>query len=197
MKTSPAVSPAAVLLPVVRIAVIYDSRPAGQRAMESCRRIAERVADEVEVRTELWKSSVLELPAVRESALQSLERADVVLVAGEDGARLSDELRAFLHAWASGTQHRRATMLAYRAPLSAAAEDDQQFALAFLEQIVQDSGCELLVESPDCRRGDAVPAGWRLVRNRELPVARWQPPRSCPAPSQGINDQAGSKNMPS
>jgi hypothetical protein len=195
MKTSPAVSPAAVL-PVVRIAVIYDSRPAGQRAVASCRRIADGVAGQVELCTELWKSSVLELPAVRESALQSLERADVVLVAGEEGAPLSDELRAFLHAWASGTEHRRATLLAYRAPLSAA-EDDQQLALGFLEQIVQDSGCELLVESPDCRRGDAVPAGWRLVRNRELPVARWQPPRSCPAPSRGINDQAGSKNMPS
>jgi hypothetical protein len=187
MKTSPTVSPATVR-PVVRVCVIYDSRWAGQRAVESCRRIADRVADEVEVRTELWKARVLEMPAVREAARQSLERADVVLVAGEDGAPLSDELRAFLHAWASGTGSRRATMLAYHAP--AAAAEDHQLALQFLEQIVQDAGCDFLADAPEVGRADSVPAGWRLARNAQLPLARWEPARACPCPvpGWGIND---------
>jgi hypothetical protein len=173
-------------VPTLRIALISDTQPAGQRAMQSCQRVAEQVAGEVQVRTELWKASALGLPGVEASARREFAQADVVMVAGEDGAPLSDRLQAFLRVWAAGTDSARAPLLAYHTP--AAETGDQRQALEFLAEIVRDARCDFIGHPPAPTVADSVPAGWRVAPAHGHALARWQPPATHPPTRWGIND---------
>jgi hypothetical protein len=172
--------------PTVHVALIYDALPAGQRAMQSCQRIADRMAGRVRVHTDLWKASVLALPEAREEARQNLAAADVIMVAGGDGAPLSDRLRGLLRVWAAGTDSARAPLLAYHTP--AAETGDQWQALEFLAEIVRDARCDFIGHPPAPTVADSVPAGWRVAPAHGHALARWQPPATHPPTRWGIND---------
>lgn len=155
--------------------------------MQSCRRIAEQVAGKVEVHTELWKASVLDLPEAREAVRKDFAKADVIMVAGGDGAPLSGRLRDVLRDWAAGTDSRRAVMVAYHTP-AAVGETDDQLALELLGEIVRDAGCDFISPAPTRQGADSVPDGWRVGASSVQAMTRWLPPAVTPSPRWGIND---------
>jgi hypothetical protein len=173
-------------VPTLRIALISDTQPAGRRAMQSCQRVAEQVAGDVQVRTEVWKASALGLPGVEAAAQREFARADVVMVAGEDGAPLSEPLRAFLRTWAAGIDSARTPLLAYHTP--AMEIGDQAQALEFLSEIVREAHCDFIGQLPGPRVADCVTAGRRIVAAREHALACRQPPASHPASHWGIDE---------
>lgn len=77
----------------INVVILYDRADAGERAMDKVRRVADDLADDIELRFRLWRLDVLLDSRAASTAATDLATADLLLLALEDARSLNSRGR--------------------------------------------------------------------------------------------------------
>src|SRR5262245_13270015 len=80
----------------IKVVIGYEDFQTGERAMQSCKRLLEQLADQFEFSTKVWKFDILRMPKLRDLAAQDMAEADLVLISAHGRGELPSELRRCL-----------------------------------------------------------------------------------------------------
>src|SRR4051812_1865486 len=94
-----------------KIIQIYSDRHGAELANRSARKLKEEF-DASECVDTSWKTELLRSPKLRLQAAREAADADLVIIAAEEGAPVSDEVRRWLELWARRKRRRRSTLVA-------------------------------------------------------------------------------------
>jgi hypothetical protein len=72
----------------VRILIVYEDFETGKRAQRVCRDITEAARSDAAISPDAWKFDLLKLPPMRRMAVQEAAKADLLVLASQDGKAL-------------------------------------------------------------------------------------------------------------
>jgi hypothetical protein len=72
----------------VRILIAYEDFETGKRAQQVCREITEAARSDAAIIPDAWKFDLLKLPPMRKMAVQEAAKADLLVLAPQDGEAL-------------------------------------------------------------------------------------------------------------
>jgi len=146
----------------INVVILYDRANAGERAMNKARRIADDLADDIELHFQMWRLEVLLDSRAASTAATDLATADLLLLALEDARSLhSKGRRQLLEAL-----HQLRGLDAAVAILTHDDSDQAPSRFDFLRNAAENAGVRFLF--PPARRAPALtdPAFYRHPRTR-------------------------------
>lgn len=79
-----------------KVAIIYEDRAAGQRAIGAFRCLNEHLENDFELRNNLWSFELLRIPKIRDLASRDMASADMIIVSAHGHEDLPTEIRTWM-----------------------------------------------------------------------------------------------------
>jgi hypothetical protein len=87
--------------PDFNVVIAYDTAPAAYQAMHLVDGLAQQLASKLNLRRNLWRLDILDLPATREAARADASNANLIVVAAYSDTDLPAAVKAWLGGWSA------------------------------------------------------------------------------------------------